>query len=93
MVFWSNDKDVPRSPEKQLADSVDELMRNKDLFGVADLLCKQSPEVVRKAVREIEHTTSLQLKNDGDFELKIGGYNGGRSVTVGSDTCGNWGKK
>jgi len=93
MAFWSSEKDTPLSPEKQLAASVDELMKNKDLFGVADLLCKQSPDLVRKAVPEIGYTTSLQLKNGGDFELKIGGYNGGRSVTVGKDSCVDWGKK
>ncbi|MDQ5967446.1 MAG: hypothetical protein QG625_3602 [Cyanobacteriota bacterium erpe_2018_sw_39hr_WHONDRS-SW48-000098_B_bin.30] len=93
MAFWSSEKDTPRSPEKQLAESVDELMKNRDLFGVADLLCKQSPEMVRKIIPEIGYTTSLQLKNGGDFDLKIGGYNGSKSVTVGSDSCVDWGKK
>jgi hypothetical protein len=93
MAFWSSEKDTPLSPEKQLAESVKALMDKSDIFGVADLLCKQSPEMLRKAVTEIPYVTSLQLKNGGDFDLKIGGRNGSSSVTVGTDTCGDWGKK
>lgn len=94
MIFGSSEKEKkPLTPEQQLAESVSDLFRKTDLFGVADLLCKQSPDMVRRVLPEIKAPTSLQLKPDGDFELKIGNATSYKSVTISKDTCVDWNKK
>ena len=88
---WGSDK--PKTVEETIADRVNKSMENADLFGVADLMCQQSAEMMRKIQPHLKYTTALEIKPGGDFDMRIGGYHNSRSVTIGPDICRGWPKK
>ena len=100
MRIWSKEEnagaertvDDLTTPEG-IGKKIDQLMIYRDVFSVADLLCKQSPEMLRQVQPNISSRsgTHLVILENGDFEFTVGSPNW-ESVTVNTQRCKTWQK-
>lgn len=82
------EKNAPKGPLEEATEQLDEKMKAYDLFGVADLLCKNNPNDWPKIVDKSVFTGALIFHQDGTFDFRVGDSRF-RSVTVSPEACQN----